>query len=51
LLDAEAVFDLNGCKCLANSGFRKKALAQLEEIIRENREEFLEIWRLLNEEN
>ena len=50
LTDAEAIFDLTNLKCLANNGFRKKALAQIEEIIQEHQEEFLDIWRLLNEE-
>jgi hypothetical protein len=49
-LGAEAIFDLMDYSCLANSGFRKKALSQIEEIVREHRDEFLNIWRLLNEE-
>lgn len=50
LLDAGAVFDLSTLLCLANNGFRKKALLQIEQIIKEHQHEFLDIWRLLNEE-
>ena len=50
LVDAEAVFDLNNLACLANNGFRKKALIQISQIIEEHQDDFLDIWRLLNEE-
>jgi len=50
LTDAEAVFDLNELKCIANNGFRRKALDPIGLIIEEHQEEFLEAWRLLNEE-
>jgi len=50
LLEAEAIFDLTDFSCLANKGFRKKALSQIEEIVREHQDEFLDMWRLLNEE-
>ncbi len=50
LLDAEAIFDLTDFSCLANKGFRKKALSQIAEIIQDHKDEFLDIWRLLNEE-
>lgn len=50
LLDAEAIFDLTNLRCLANSGFRKKALSQIEEIIRDHQDDFLNVWRMLNEE-
>ncbi len=50
LIEAEAVFDLDNLRCIANSGFRKKGLVQIREIIEEHQEEFLEAWRLLNEE-
>lgn len=50
LADAEAVFDLNDFSCLANNGFRKKTLTQISQIIEEHQDEFLDIWRLLNEE-
>lgn len=48
LADAEAVFDLIKLECLANSGFKKKALKQITEIIVEHQEEFLDMWRFLN---
>ena len=50
LVDAEAVFDLNDFRCLANNCFRKKTLAQISQIVEEHQDEFLDIWRLLNEE-
>lgn len=52
LLGAEAVFALMSLECLANDGFRTKSLKQIQEIIADHKDDFLEIWRLLNgEEN
>lgn len=50
LAEAEAVFDLNDFRCLGNNGFRKKTLAQISQIVEEYKDEFLDAWRLLNEE-
>jgi hypothetical protein len=48
--NAEAVFDLETLKFLANNGFSRKALGMIEEIIESHQEEFLDYWRMLNEE-
>lgn len=50
LADAEAIFNLESIECIANNGFRRKALRQIEEILKEYQDAFLEIWRSLNEE-
>jgi hypothetical protein len=50
LADAEAIFDLNEFNCIANNGFRRKALDQIAGIVKEHQEEFLDVWRMLNEE-
>jgi Domain of unknown function (DUF4160) len=50
LLDAEAIFDLKTLECLANSGFHRKTLKQVREILSDYQIEFLDIWRSLNEE-
>ncbi len=50
LAEAEAIFNLVNLECLANNGFRKRALKQLQEIIAGHQEEFLDVWRLLNGE-
>ena len=50
LTNTEAVFDLNNLECFANNGFSKKTLEQINGIIAEHQEEFLDFWRLLNEE-
>lgn len=50
LLDAKAVFGLIEVECLANSGFNKRALKQIQGIVAEHQEEFLDMWRFLNDE-
>lgn len=50
LSDAEAIFDLKDLTCLANDGFHKRTLIQIKEIISEHQEEFLDFWRIINEE-
>jgi hypothetical protein len=41
---AEAVFDLDGCHCIQNSGFSEKAIRQIEKQIIEKKQLFLEVW-------
>jgi len=50
MLDAEAIFDLKSLECLANNGFHRKTLKQIQEILTEYQIVFLDIWRSLNEE-
>ncbi len=50
LLDAEAIFDLESLECIANNGFHRRTLTQIQEILNEYQAEFLEVWRSLNEE-
>jgi hypothetical protein len=42
--DAEAVFDLDVCRCVQNNGFSEKAIRQIEKRIDEMKQIFLEAW-------
>jgi len=41
---ARATFDLKKCECIENGGFSARAIHEIEKIIREKREIFLEAW-------